>query len=59
MNKNISWKSTTFMTNGNWNDLFNHDRRIELQAEIKADLPQIKKHRNRRRNLRKQMREAW
>ena len=58
MLNNITWKGLTFQSDA-LRGTKNHDRHLELQAEIKADLPQIKKHRNRRRNLRKQMREAW
>lgn len=54
--KNI-WKQLTFLLTEQ-DGTKNHARRLELQAEIKAAMPQIKKARNRRRNLRKEMRSA-
>jgi hypothetical protein len=55
MTENMSFKGLTFMSNGDWDGQSNHDRRLELQEEIKAAMPQIKRHRNQRRNLRKKM----
>jgi hypothetical protein len=52
--KNI-WKMHTLMPNGDWNGQSNHDRRLELQEEIKAAMPNLKKHKNQRRNLREKM----
>ena len=49
------WKAMTLMKNGDWGHLANYDRRLELQEEMKKAMPQIKKRRNQRRNLRKKM----
>lgn len=53
------YKAHTLMTNGDWNGQSNHERRLELQEEIKAARKQMAKSRNKRRDFYKKIREAW
>jgi hypothetical protein len=48
-------KGMTLMTNGNYNEVSNHERTLELREDNTSGMKQIKKARNRRRNLRKKI----